>query len=56
VDANLWEEILLLAWRHDIAVHGVKSNESLARCDGIAAVLTTSTEAHTTTAHQGVLV
>jgi hypothetical protein len=39
VDANLWEEILLLAMRHDVAVHCVKTNDFLARCGGAVAVL-----------------
>ncbi len=38
-DANLWEEVLLLALRHDITAHCVKANEALARRGGMAAVL-----------------
>jgi len=51
VDANLFEEVLLLALRHDIAVHCVKSNESLARCGNIAAALPNTKEAATTTSY-----
>jgi hypothetical protein len=39
VDASLWEEVLLLALRRDIAVHCVKDNRLLARHGGIAAIL-----------------
>jgi hypothetical protein len=39
VDASLWEEILLLALRHDVAAHCLKASEPLARCGGVAAVI-----------------
>lgn len=38
-DASLWEELLLLALRHNIAVHCLKANEVITRCGGVAAVL-----------------
>ena len=38
-DANLWEEVLVMALKHKIAVHCVRGQESLAACGGIAAVL-----------------
>ena len=38
-DGNLWEEILLLAFKHRVAVHCVGANDSLKACGGIAAVL-----------------
>jgi hypothetical protein len=39
VVANLWEEVLLLALRHDVAAHCLKRSEPLARCGGMAALL-----------------
>jgi hypothetical protein len=39
VEASLWEELLLLALRHDLAVHFVRGDAELARCGGVAAVL-----------------
>lgn len=39
IDANLWEELLLFALRHQIAVHFAKDDDDLARCEGLAAVL-----------------
>ena len=38
-DANLWEEVLVMALKHKVAVHCVRAKESLAACGGIAAVL-----------------
>jgi hypothetical protein len=45
VDANLWEEILLLALRHEIVVHCVDANPTLARCGGVAAVISENKKA-----------
>lgn len=39
VTANLWEEVLLLALRHGVAVHCVGADEWLTRYGGLAAVL-----------------
>jgi peptide chain release factor subunit 1 len=39
VEANLWEELLLFALRHDISVRCVKANETISLCDGVAAFL-----------------
>lgn len=39
VEANLWEELLLLTLRHDIAAHFVKADGDLERCGGVVAVL-----------------
>jgi peptide subunit release factor 1 (eRF1) len=39
VDANLWEELLLLTLRHDIAVHFVKPDAELQGRGGVFAVL-----------------
>jgi protein required for attachment to host cells len=39
VDANLWEEVLLLGLRHGITAHCVRPSESLSRCGGLAALL-----------------
>jgi hypothetical protein len=39
VEANLWEEVLLLAIRHEIDAHFVKANADLGRRGGIVAVL-----------------
>lgn len=39
VEANLWEELLLLALRHEIAAHVVHANGDLAHCGGVVAVL-----------------
>jgi peptide subunit release factor 1 (eRF1) len=39
VDASLWEEILLFALRHEVAVHCVKADTLLRPHGGIAAVL-----------------
>lgn len=38
-DANLWEEMMLMALRHDVAVHCVKKREVLQHCGGAAAIL-----------------
>lgn len=38
-EANLWEEILLFALRHDIKVHDGTGSAALTRCGGMAAVL-----------------
>jgi peptide subunit release factor 1 (eRF1) len=38
-DANLWEEVLLLALRHNLTVHCVKADDTLTRLGGMAAVL-----------------
>jgi protein required for attachment to host cells len=39
VEASLWEELLLLALRHDLTAHFVRSDPELARCGGVVAVL-----------------
>jgi len=39
VDANLWEEVFLLALRHDIAVHCLPTGSLPDRCAGMAALL-----------------
>jgi hypothetical protein len=39
VDANLWEEILLLALRHDVVAHCIKNAELLSAWGGMIAVL-----------------
>jgi hypothetical protein len=39
VAASLWEELLLLALRHDLAAHFVRGEPEMARCCGVAAVL-----------------
>jgi hypothetical protein len=39
VEANLWEELLLLALRHGLEVHFVSGDPELARRGGVAAVL-----------------
>lgn len=39
VEGNLWEELLVLALRHDIAVHFVHADADLTRCGGVVAVL-----------------
>jgi hypothetical protein len=39
VEASLWEEMLLLALRHDLAAHFVGGDAELARRGGVAAVL-----------------
>jgi hypothetical protein len=39
VDANLWEEMLLFALRHETEVHFVKTGTDLDRCGGVVAVL-----------------
>ncbi len=39
VEASLWEELLLLALRHDLAAHCVSGDPDLARRGGVAAVL-----------------
>jgi len=40
VEGNLWEELLLLSLRHEIAVHFVSANNAdLALCNGLVAVL-----------------
>lgn len=39
VEASLWEELLLLALRHELAVHVVRGNPELARRGGVAAML-----------------
>jgi hypothetical protein len=38
-EANLWEELLLLALRHDLAVYFAKPNGALTRRGGVVAVL-----------------
>ncbi|HYV39331.1 MAG TPA: hypothetical protein VE988_26820 [Gemmataceae bacterium] len=38
-DGNLWEEIMVMALKHNIGVHCVRANKSLDQCGGIAAVL-----------------
>jgi hypothetical protein len=38
-DANLWEEILVMALKHKVVVHCVRAKQSLNSCGGIAAVL-----------------
>jgi hypothetical protein len=38
-EASLWEELLLLALRHDLVAHCVKGDAQLARCGRVAAVL-----------------
>jgi hypothetical protein len=42
VEASLWEELLLLALRHDLAAHFVRASPELVRCGGVAAVLARS--------------
>jgi hypothetical protein len=39
VEASLWEELLLLALRHELAAHFVRGDPELARRGGVAAVL-----------------
>jgi hypothetical protein len=39
VEASLWEELLLLALRHNLAVHFMRGHPAMARCGGVAAVL-----------------
>jgi hypothetical protein len=39
VEASLWEELLLLALRHDLAAHFVRGDPELAHRGGVAAVL-----------------
>jgi hypothetical protein len=39
VEGNLWEELLLLALRHEVTAHFVREDPELARCGGVAAVL-----------------
>jgi hypothetical protein len=39
VEANLWEELILLALRHDIDVHFVDADPELERCGRLVAVL-----------------
>jgi protein required for attachment to host cells len=45
VDGNLWEEVLLLALRHDVTAHCVKRNEALSRYGGMAALLAVESSA-----------
>lgn len=39
---NLWQEILLLAARHHVPVHGVRADDELSRHGGVAAMLSRS--------------